>query len=213
MAVPAEEIKKKKRKKEVDEEGFEVGRYLGVIARKDPELYERLKQYAEATGHKFTDMVYEALTLYDEYLQLSTVDARSLLVALRLLDHLFKRLLQMMMTLNQYFTTEFFQQQVDIIHQIQQQRAQQLANMKQEEKKAKMNEVKAKMIEMTMNLVSTLLGNLMTGMMGAMAKTQGMQQLPSKQVSMPSFGTEATKGVKVVRSAARTKQPSKREAS
>lgn len=213
MAVAAEEIKKKRRRREVDEEGFEVGRYLGVIARKDPELYERLKQYAEASGHKFTDMVYEALTLYDEYLQLSTVDARSLLVALRLLDHLFKRLLQMMMTLNQYFTTEFFQQQVDIIHQIQQQRTQQVAAMRQEEKKAKMSEVKAKMMEMTMNLVSTLLGNLMTGMMSAMAKPQGMQQPPTKQASMPSFSTATTSNVKVVRSAANPKQPSKREAS
>jgi len=85
--------------------------------------------------------------------------------------------------------------------------------MKQEEKKAKMNEVKAKMIEMMMNVMSTLLTNLTTSMMSTMAKAQGMQQLPTKQVSMPSFGAEATKGVKVVRSAARTKQSSKREAS
>jgi len=190
-------VKKRKRKKEIDEEGFEVGRYLGVIARRDPELYERLKNYAEASGSKFTDIVYEALTLYDEYVQLSAVDARSLLVALRLLDHLFKRLLQMMMTLNQFFTTEFFQQQINIMHELQQQRTQQLQAIKQEAERSKQNEVKARLIEMTMNVVMNLLQTMMQGIMTMTIKPQAK----SPQVTTPISAPISTSKVKVVRSA------------
>jgi len=195
VQVTVEESSRRKRKKDVNEEGFEVGRLVGVIARKDPELYERLKSYAEASGYKFTDMVYEALILYDEYLQLSAVDAKSLMVALRLLDHLFKRLLQMMMTLNQFFTTEFFQQQIDIMHQIQQQRQQQLAAMEKQERQSKQQEVKAKLIEMTLNTMMAMLGNLMTTLTGTMAK----QQIPTQQLNITPSTNEVTKGVKIVR--------------
>ena len=173
VEVPVE--KPKRRKREIDEESFEVGRILGVIARKDPELYERLRNYANATGMKMTDIIHEALLVYDDYITLSSVDTRCLMAALRLLDNLFKRLLQMMLTLNQYFTSEFFQQQIDIIYQLQRQRTQQQQQMIQEEKKAKQNEIKARLVEMTMNtvfsLLSTLTGSMMSMATGAKPQT------------------------------------------
>ena len=177
--VPVE--KPKKRRRGIDEESFEAGRILGVIARKDPELYERLRNYANATGKKMTDVIHEALVVYDDYIALGSVDTRCLMAALRLLDNLFKRLLQMMMTLNQYFTTEFFQQQIDIIYQLQQQRAQQQQQAAIEEKRARQSEVKAKLMEMTMNLFMNMLSALMATMTGGKAP-------------MPMQGTAATGG-------------------
>jgi len=186
---------KKRRKKDIDEEGFSVGRYIGVIARKDPELYERLKSYAEAEGLKFTDLVYQALLLYDEYLSLSAVDTKCLVAALRLLDHLFKRLLDMMMTLNQFFTSEFFQQQISIIHQLQQQRQQTMQKIQEEQKKSKQQEVKTKLVEMTMNTMMTILSNLMSMMTSTLAKAQGIQQ-PQQQNIMKQIQTKPVKIVK-----------------
>jgi len=204
LAIPAEEVseqqRKKKRKREIDEEGFEVGRYLGVIARRNPELYERLKQYAEASGNKFTDIVYEALELYDEYLQLSAVDTRALIAALRLLDHLFKRLLQMMMTLNQYFTSEFFQQQIEIMHSIRQQQVQQQQVMIQQEKKGKYEEIKTQLMSMTMQMLMKLLSGLVTNMMNIQSMMKGGQSLPQTQVQAPPLPI-SNEGVKIVRSA------------
>jgi len=178
-----------KKAREKIEESFEVGRYLGVIARRDPELYERIRAYAETEGRKLTEIVYDALTLYDEYVQLSAVDTRSLLVALRLLDHLFKRLLQMMMTLNQYFTSEFFQQQIDMMYNLQQRKKQEQVEIK----KSKEQEVKSKLIEMTMTTVMTM----MQGLMSSLMKLQLPQGQQATTVSMPTSDS----GVKIVKSA------------
>jgi len=189
------EAETRRRRRDVDEESFSVGRYIGVIARKDPELYERLKNYAEAEGLKFTDIVYQALLLYDEYLSLSAVDTKCLVAALRLLDHLFKRLLDMMMTLNQFFTSEFFQQQISIIHQLQQQRQQTMQKMQEEQKKSKQQEVKAKLVEMTMNTMMTLLSSLMSMMTSSLTRTPSTQPLPQQNIMKQI----QTKPVKIVR--------------
>jgi len=173
------EVKRKK----VDEESFSAGRLLGVVARRDPELYERLKIYAEQQGMKPTEIVYDALQLYDEFLTLSAVDAKSLVAALKLLDHLFKRLMQMMLTLNQFFTSEFFTQQIEIMHNIRQQQMQELAKQQAEEKKSKKQELKEQIMMSVMNMFMGLLTNMMTNMF----KLQGAQapqvQLPQMQPS------------------------------
>ena len=194
-----EAIEKTKRKREED---FSVGRYIGVIARKDPKLYERLKSYAETQGLKFTDIVYQALIMYDEYMSLATVDTKSLLAAIRLIDHLFKRLLDMMMALNQFFTSEFFQQQIGIIHQLQQQRQQTMQKIQEEHKKSKQQEIKAKLVEMTMNTMMSILSNIMTMITTTIAKQQGIQQPPQQNIMKQI----QTKPIKIVRGSQEQKE-------
>jgi hypothetical protein len=48
-------------------EVMEAGRLLGLIARKDPELYNRLKAYQDVMGGKFTDIIIDALNFYLDY--------------------------------------------------------------------------------------------------------------------------------------------------
>jgi len=167
------EVKRKK----VDEESFSAGRLLGVVARRDPELYERLKIYAEQQGMKPTDIVYDALQLYDEFLTLSAVDAKGLVAALKLLDHLFKRLMQMMLTLNQYFTSEFFTQQIEIMHNLRQQQVQQ----QQQAEKSKRQELKEQLVMNIMNMVFTMLSNVMMNMVRMQSGGAQQVQLPQTQ--------------------------------
>ena len=172
------EVEAKRRRP--DEEGFVVGRLLGVVARRDPQLYERLKVYAESEGIKLSELVFDALTLYDEYLTLSTVDVKSLIAALRLLDHLFKRLMQMMLTLNQFFTSEFFTQQIEIMHNLKQQQQQQAI----EEKKSKKEEIRDQLVMSMMNVVFSLISNMMMSLSrlsGGQTQPQAPQLMPQPQ--------------------------------
>ena len=192
----AEAIEEKRRKRKVDEEGFEAGRILGVIARKDPELYQRLKSYAESHGMKMSEMIYEALLLYDEYLQFHAVDMRSLLAALRLLDHLFKRLLQLMLSLNQYFTSEFFRQQVTILNELASQQAPQAQQTQQSQQSSgKVGEIRAKLIDMVVNMVINLLSSMMNMMISMTTPQQTKPTTPAPTPTQVKIvkGKEETK--------------------
>ena len=168
------------KKKRINEESFDAGRLLGIVARRDPELYERLKIYAEQEGIKLSELVYDALSFYDEYLSLSTVDTKSLLAALKLLDHLFKRLMQMMLTLNQFFTSEFFTQQIEIMHNLKQQQQQQAI----EEKRVKKEEIRDQLVMTMVNTVLSLISNMMMSLSrlsGGQAQPQVPQMVPRPQ--------------------------------
>jgi len=205
-----QKVEEKKRKlRRVPEEDFEVGRILGVIARKHPELYAELQEYAESTGKKMSELLSEALAVYYDYIHFKNVDSMCLVSALRLLEMLLQRLVDFMMTLNQFFTSEFFRQQIEILSQIQQQR-QQIATeaveqTKKEESKSKMVEVKSRITELAittmMNLVSTMISNL--------TRMYGGQQIQAP-MSATGIGT-GMKGVKIVRSAESKEKESKGE--
>jgi len=198
---------KKRRLKRVPEEDFEVGRLLGVIARKHPELYAELQEYAESTGKKMTELLSEALAVYYDYIHFKNVDSMCLVSALRLLEMLLQRLVDFMMTLNQFFTSEFFRQQIEILSQIQQQR-QQIATeaveqTKKSEESKKMIEVRAKLTELAINTMM----NMVTAMISNLSRMYGGQQI---QTPTPSTGIgTGMKGVKIVRSAEESKGESK----
>jgi len=168
-----EEEKESKRK-----DSFAAGRILGIVKRKDPELYEEIVQIAQAEGKKASDIILEALYVYRDYKTMVGIDGRCLAYSMQLLDHLIKRVIQMILTAQQYFTSEFFQQQVEILAQIQQQ---QQAAMQQAYKHAKAEKLapfKEKMIELTLNLVMNLITALTTNMMKIMVSS-GMRAGPS----------------------------------
>jgi len=175
----AQEIKVTKR---IDKEGFEAGRLLGVVARRDPELYERIKAYAETRGMKPTDVIYDALALYDEYITLSGVDTKALMAALKLLDNLLRRMVGLMMSLNQLVTSEYFNQQIEILHSLKMREQQSAALRSEEEKKSRAREVREQLLMNTVNLVFNLLTNMMTTMMGLR-----MQQPSATPSSASSF--------------------------
>jgi len=169
----AQEVKVTKR---IDKEGFEAGRLLGVVARRDPELYERIKAYAESRGMKPTDVIYDALALYDEYITLSGVDTKALMAALKLLDNLLRRMVSLMMSLNQLVTSEYFNQQIEILHNLKMREQQSVALKSEEEKKSKAREVKEQLLMNTMNLVFNMLTNMMMTMTGLKIQQPGTQQ-------------------------------------
>lgn len=92
------------RQKEV----MDVGRLLGFIKRKDPELYEHIIQEAELSGQKPTDLIYESLTF--RYLtmraQVAKLNAAELMAAFEFWYQLNKLLISQQMQMLKWFFTE-----------------------------------------------------------------------------------------------------------
>ena len=77
-----------KKKRVEDEDSFAVGRVLGVIAKKNPELYRRIKKISETTGQKSHELVEEALELLADYYEFSDINQRSLLMAMKFIERM-----------------------------------------------------------------------------------------------------------------------------
>ena len=188
-----EEEEKERRRKEA----FQVGRILGVVKRKDPELYETIVQIAEAEGKKATDVIIEALMVYRDYKYMVGVDGRCLAYALNIIDMLMKRLMQMMLTINQYFTSEFFQQQIELLADIQQRQQQIYQHAMKQAKDQKLAPIKEQLamnlINMVLNMVTNMMSSLLAMRTGA-AHQQGQAPMPSLSVT-PSQGQKKVKVV------------------
>lgn len=71
------------------EEAMEIGRIAGLIARKDRDLWELIKEKAEEKGVSPGDIVTEALRVYIEYDPYRQIDGRTIMLTLDILDRIY----------------------------------------------------------------------------------------------------------------------------
>jgi hypothetical protein len=107
--VAEEREEKRKKKSDAQAEVMEAGRLLGLIARKDPELYNRLKAYQDVMGGKFTDIIIDALNFYLDYTAFSHIDLKTLLTTMKLVERLGQVLFSMLIGLSQVLSTPLVQ--------------------------------------------------------------------------------------------------------
>jgi len=191
----AEERKKRSNGSEPDKEAFEAGRILGVIARRNPDLYRAVKELTELEGAKLTDLIEDALQMYVEYKYEAPFMPKQVFYAMKLIERVsrwlvinmgeFMKLAVSMMSVMMGYTEEEKEE-------------------KGEKKPAVPAELRAKMIEAFMPLMQNLITMLVSTMTRAFAPQLSQMQAPATvAVSMP------TKPVKVVSSKKREKEESK----
>jgi len=99
----------------VESEDFEVGRKIGVVARKDRELYETVREVAKKRGKKMGDVLTEALELWRLYETLEDVDPKSFVASLSFMEHMLNKAVELLVKLGTVFTSEFFKQNMGLI--------------------------------------------------------------------------------------------------
>lgn len=149
-------------------ESKEVGRILGVISRKRPDLYAKLKALKEASGSSYIDLIIEALDLYTEYSAFEVVDVKVLYGALKLIEILSRRVFEIMFTLLQILQTPM---PIRGLEEVEGEEA-------KEQAKAKQKELMAKMLEPTMAMLMNVVTNMLTGMTRMYAPQSQPQPAP-----------------------------------
>jgi len=186
------------------EEAFSVGRVLGVIKRRNPQLYEEVVSIAKSEGAKATDIIEDALELYVRYKRLEGIDVRSLLVAFNLIRDVMDMVMGMMMTVEKYFTSEFFKQQVEILSELKRREAESAASGG----KGEVSTIRRRVMEeLAPKLVSTIF-NIVMNMLASMARSMqaGTQAQQTQPVATSSITEETPfKGVKIVESSKKKK--------
>jgi len=118
--TPVEEPKKQQ--KMTMKEAYDIGRLLGFLKKKDPEMYEEIVREAEANKQKPTDIIYESLAF--RYLgmraQVAKLSATELLAAFEFWYQLNKLVINQQMTMLHWFFSEglkTYGQMIEIIEE------------------------------------------------------------------------------------------------
>jgi hypothetical protein len=190
----AEESEEKTEK----EEALSIGRILGVIARRNPELYRAIVQLKEMEGRKLTDIVEEALEMYVEFKTSFAIMPRELFYALRIIDFVTSKTMEniakamqliagmaSLMTGYGYSTATGEEE-------------------KKEEKRAGVSpELRSKLIEAMLPIMQSLINIIMQ----TVAKAFLPQQLQQQVATPPSVTLPTSKKIKIVSSASSSTQP------
>jgi hypothetical protein len=170
-------------KKEEEKEAFEAGRIIGVIARRNPELYRSLKEIIDLDGRKMTDILEDALQMYVEYRTEAVFMPRQLFYAMKMVERVSRwsiemlvRMLQVVVGATQLFPSGYEEE-------------------KQPEKPSMPSELRAKMIE----LFIPILQNTMTMLFSSLSSVAS-RGMPMQQANIPPPKPESVSKIKVVSS-------------
>jgi hypothetical protein len=162
-------------KKEEEKEAFEVGRIIGVIARRNPDLYRSLKEIVEMDGRKITDIIEDALQMYVEYRTEAVFMPRQLFYAMKMVERVSRWSVEMLVRMLQVIAG-----------------AMQLApsgyeEEKQPEKPSMPSELRAKMIEMFIPILQNIMSMLFSSLSSVVGRGMSMQQanISPKSESVP----------------------------
>jgi hypothetical protein len=187
----AEEKRRKSNESEPDKDAFEAGRILGVIARRNPDLYRAVKELTELEGAKLTDLIEDALQMYVEYKYEAPFMPKQVFYAMKLIERVSRWLVINM--------GEFMKLAVSMMSAMLG-----YAEEEEEEKEKKPSvpaELRAKMLEAFMPLMQNLITMLVSTMTRAFAP-----QLPQQMQMATAPAPPVSKPVKVVSS--KKKEPS-----
>jgi hypothetical protein len=179
----------------VSEEYFDAGRKIGLVARKNRELYETVKQIAKRKGMKMQDVLEEALNIWRLYQTLENVDPKALVSAIAFIEHMLNYSVSLLVRLGQAFTSEFVRSTMGIateLSTIQTQVAQQQqAQTQQQAQQNIVSELKEQMrisiMQSIIPMLMSIIQQIMTIYFGGKAVALPTQQLPllSQTTSKP----------------------------
>ena len=179
------------------EEALGIGRILGVIARRNPDLYRAIVQLKEMEGRKLTDIIEEALQMYIEFRTSFAIMPRELFYALRIVDFVstktmeqLAKVLQILAAMMQ-FIVGYGAQSAEYVAE---------EGEKKEEKKGVPAEIRAKLIDAMLPVMQSIISMLMQTITRAALPPQLQQQM-QQQLQLQAPMSLPSKKIKVVASA------------
>ena len=180
--VETPEEKPKKQQKMTVKEAYDIGRLLGFLKKKDPDLYEEIVREAEANKQKPTDIIYESLCF--RYLsmraQVAKLSAAELLAAFEFWYQLNKLVINQQMTMLHWFFSEGLKTYGQMVNLIEEK----YREVEEAEKAAAPVEEKPKLPEDVkksfFDYVIGFMGNVM-GMVNNIALLPYIMQLPPEE--------------------------------
>jgi hypothetical protein len=177
----------------MSEEDFDVGRKIGLVARRNRELYETVKQIAKRKGMKMQDVLTEALDIWRLYQTLEEVEPKALVAALSFIEHMLNYSASLLVKLGSVFTSEFFRSTMAMAGELSQLQQTQQAQQ-QTQQQSPVSEVKEQLRLMILQSMMPMLMSIIQQIIASMSGGQSVQ-IPSLQA--PALTTRSTRPIKI----------------
>jgi hypothetical protein len=178
------------------EEMLDIGRKVALVARRDKELYEKVKRVAKQRGKTLQDVLSEAFELWYLYETLEQIDPKTLAIAIQLIRHLMEWSIDTMVKMGAVFTSEFIRSNIAVATDL----ARTLTPPSQSAQSA---QSQIQQIQSPQQLVqymySQLVAPLLTTVMSLMM--QMISRIPGAQLSaqVPQFSTPVAQSMQQIR--------------
>ncbi|GAY26109.1 hypothetical protein ATG_13120 [Desulfurococcaceae archaeon AG1] len=153
----------------MSEEDLEVGRLIGGAARRSPEVAARLKELRKLTKKKSSDILAEALDVYEMYMLMRDIDPKSFAAALSFFNYMLKTSVGLVAQLIPILSSEFINSYLSSV--------QQFLSEKSEEEKGSPD-----ISESIKAMVATQLLNILSSALRIPAPTQPISTPKSKPI-------------------------------
>ncbi|MEM2158378.1 MAG: hypothetical protein QXO72_05135 [Sulfolobales archaeon] len=164
----------------MSEEDMEVGRQLGGLARAGFNV-KKVKEIAKRRNKKVSEVLIEALELYDIVDTFEDVDPRCLAVGLKLAEHLMMYTTRLLVESSKVYSTEMVQHVVQSYAAALNQYAQQQSMQQAQAASAVQNPMAALMAPLMTQLMS-MITNLITSLTSQMPKSTQISTAPKIKI-------------------------------
>jgi len=146
---------------EEDEEALQIGRLLGKA---DKSLLKNLDKISKQKNKKKSEIVKEALDLYQKLQMMEGLDSKTLFAGFMFWQEMMKSSVEFLASLSPIFSTNLVQSQLALLSQFMAQQQQQQAQAEEIEAPASNDPMKMTLEQMRMNLMQQLLNMIMNMM-------------------------------------------------
>jgi len=101
-----------------EEKALRVGRLLATVAKKDRDLYESVKAVARRKGKKVSEVLTEALEIWQLYSTLEEVDPKALVAAIYFVKDMMKFTVSLLAEVGTVFVSDFIQSQLEAVQEL-----------------------------------------------------------------------------------------------
>jgi len=163
----------------MSEEELELGRILGGASKRG-KVAERVRELAKLKGKKPSEIVEEAIEIYDMVENLALVDSKCLMLGLALTKKLLIMSTETIANVAKLFTSELAQQYLGALLSATQSKSESKSESPQIEQDLKQQ--LAPLVSTTMSLMLNLITSLMNSLTGAKLTQQQQQQLQGVKI-------------------------------
>jgi hypothetical protein len=169
----------------VSEEAMEIGRVLGGSTKRS-DVAKRIREIAKSKGKKPSEIIEEAITVYEMIENYASVDARCLIVGLQFANKVLENAVNVLGNVAKLFTSEMVSHYLGAImkgYEVAKESSKESASIPQDLRQA-ITQTITPIISLVTTLLTTIMSNMVSALTGGKATSTTPSQIQTSGVKI-----------------------------
>jgi hypothetical protein len=169
----------------MSEDALEIGRVLGGSTKRS-DVAKRIREIAKQKGKKPSEIVEEAISIYEMMNMMSNIDSRCLVVGLQLANKVLENAVSVLSNVAKLFTSEMVSHYLGAImkgYEVAKESSKESASIPQDLRQAIMQTI-TPLVSLTTTLLTTVMTNVVSALTGGKATSTTPSQVQTSGVKI-----------------------------